>query len=125
MKLTRTFISSSSPCSKGSGVNSASGGRIFPHFGSANGGDTGENSEMCAGTRVSVFSNRVSGVGNETIDDGDAIVHHPTVQQARMHPKPASDTAVADTFSIAIFVLGQRHCIHHHSGNYSTKLRRH
>ena len=51
MKLTRTGASSSSAGNSGSGVSNASGGRTFPHLGSANGSETGLNSEICAGTR--------------------------------------------------------------------------
>lgn len=50
MKLTRTLISSSPIDNRGSGVSKASGGSACPHFGSAKGALTGENSEICEGT---------------------------------------------------------------------------
>src|SRR5208282_2084827 len=107
IKLTRTFISSSSGCSNGSGVSKASGGRTSPHFARASGADTGENSEMCAGTWRRVFSNCVSGVRCGMSGDRDVTAH-----QARATLRPASGTAAVSAFQFVLaLVLGQTHCI--------------
>jgi hypothetical protein len=106
MKLTRTFKSSARPCNSGSGVSKASGGRTSPHFGKANGSDTGENSEMWAGTRRKFFSNcPKAGRCGITVDAGV------TAHQARTPPNTASDTTVETVFLTVSFALGQIHCI--------------
>ena len=104
MKLTRTRRSSSSGWSNGSGVSKASGGRTLPHFGRARGSDTGENSEICAGTRRRDFSSSVSGERCGTmVEDGRD-------PQAKATPRAASDMAAAIA-SLEVLQLGQTHRI--------------
>src|ERR1700676_1879109 len=107
--------------SRGGGVSKASGGRTSPHFATASGSDTGENSEICAGARRRVCSSCVSGTSCGTTRNGEADV---TAHQARTPLRPASDTAATRAFLNVVFVLGQRHCIRGVVGNSPASLQR-
>jgi hypothetical protein len=104
MKLTRTGTSSSSSCAgnNGSGVSNASGGRTFPHLGSAKGSETGLNSEMCAGTRTRWRSDSPSGARRGCTRIGTTGVHQASTQanaqqtkiQLRRPPRTRCDTCI-------------------------------
>src|SRR5208282_3383116 len=108
IKLTRTFISSSSGCSNGSGVSKASGGRTSPHFGKASGSDTGENSEMCAGTWPSVFSSCESGGRCRTMPVQGVTEHHAATPHRTDNGRTADSSLLPAVFAMRQF---QRHCI--------------
>ena len=90
-------------------MSKASGGRTLPHFGRASGSDTGENSEICAGTRRRVFSNCASGVGCGMTRDAEFTPHQALCTRAPL--RTASDINVASAFLPVVFALVQRHCI--------------
>jgi hypothetical protein len=101
-------------------VSNASGGRISPHLGRSSGADTGENSEMCAGTRCNAFSRRDSESLSDELEGtvkGGVTAHQ--VMQAL--PIIANKAASALLGPITEFALGQKHFITLDEGNCPAK----
>jgi len=80
----------------------------LPHLGRARGSDTGENSEICAGTRSRLFSSCVSGGLCGISRDAGTMAHH-----RRTPARTANHTPIVSALLFAVFALGhwERHRI--------------
>jgi hypothetical protein len=93
---------------------------MSPHLGRSSGAETGENSEMCFGTRCNVFSRRDSESlleRSEGISDGGVTAH----QAMQALPITAHKAASALLDPVTEFALGQKHFITLDEGNRPAK----